>query len=129
MTETAPKDESMDQEQYSGASLEHLQEERKHLETLFADRINFYLVFAAGVLAFLFDGNHSRQLEISALSAVTAVSILMNFALWRTFRLVMCILKELIAKRERTAIPYAFYSKRATRVPNANYFLLGYLFR
>jgi hypothetical protein len=115
----------VNQKEYSGATLEHLQEERKHLETLFADRINFYLVFAAGVLAFLFDGTHPKLLEISALSAVTVVSILMIFALWRTFRLVMCVLNELVAKHGRT--PYAFYCEkdRATRVPNANRFLLA----
>jgi hypothetical protein len=49
-----------DEEKYSGATLEELQKERKHLETLFADRINFYLVFAAGVLAFLFDEHHPK---------------------------------------------------------------------
>ncbi len=32
-----------------------LERERKHLETLFADRINFYLVFAAGILIFVFE--------------------------------------------------------------------------
>lgn len=115
----------MNQKQFSGATLEHLQAEREHLETLFADRINFYLVFAAGVLAFLFDEKHSKVLETPALIAVTAVSIFMLFALWRTFRLVMCILEELIAKHDKSPIPYAFYYKRATWVPNANRFLLA----
>ena len=113
----------MHEEKYSGAQLGHLQEERKHLETLFADRINFYLVFAAGVLAFLFGENHAKWLERSALGAVTAVSLLMLFALWRTFRLVKRILDELVAKHQTT--PYAFYYKTATWVPNANYFLLA----
>lgn len=115
----------MDETKYSNATLEHLQEERKHLETLFADRINFYLVFAAGVLAFLFDEKHPKVLEIPALLSVTAVSILMLFALWRTYRLVMCILEELLTKHARSPIPYAFYYRRATRVPNANRFLLA----
>jgi hypothetical protein len=110
-------------EEYSGATLEELQEERKHLETLFTDRINFYLVFAAGVLAFLFDEHHPKWLERSALIAVTVVSLFMVAALWRTFRLVMCVLKELLKKHE--GIPYAFYYKRATWVPNANRFLLA----
>ena len=123
----------MHEEKHSGAQLVDLQEqpkrlvdlqeERKHLETLFADRINFYLVFAAGVLAFLFDGQHSKWLERVALGAVTLVSVLMLFALWRTFRLVMGILHELAAKYKST--PYAYYSEHATWVPNANYFLLA----
>jgi hypothetical protein len=108
---------------YSGANLEDLQEERKHLESLFADRINFYLVFAAGVLAFLFGEQHPKWLERPALFAVIAVSLLMLVALYRTFRLVECVLDELVAKHKDT--PYAFYFKRATWVPNANYFLLA----
>ena len=71
----------MDEKKYSGATLPVLEEERKHLETLFADRINFYLVFAAGVLAFLFDEHHPKRLEQIALGAVTAVSLLMIVAL------------------------------------------------
>jgi hypothetical protein len=93
------------------------------LETLFADRINFYLVFAAGVLAFLFGEHHPKWLERLALIAVTAVSLLMLIALYRTFRLVECVLDEVVAKHEGT--PYTFYFKRATWVPNYNYFLLA----
>jgi hypothetical protein len=74
------------------------------------------------VLAFLFDEHHPKELEKYALGAVTAVSILMYIALLRTFRLVMCVLREIVAKHGET--PYAFYSKRATRLPNANWFLL-----
>ena len=115
----------MTQKEYSNATVEHLQDEREHLETLFADRINFYLVFAAGVLAFLFDEKRSKVLQTPALFAVTAVSILMLFALWRTFKLVMCILDELIHKDARSPIPYAFYYKKASRISNANRFLLA----
>jgi hypothetical protein len=111
------------EDKYSKATLDDLQKERKHLETLFADRINFYLVFAAGVLAFLFDDHNPKWLERKALIAVTAVSLLMIFALYRTFRLIMGVLKELQAKYETTA--YAFYSRSSTWVPNANYFLLA----
>ncbi len=113
----------MDEKKYSGATLPVLEEERKHLETLFADRINFYLVFAAGVLAFLFDEHHPKRLEQIALGAVTAVSLLMIVALLRTFALVMSILHEIVEKPDKT--PYAFYSNKWKWLPNANYSLLA----
>jgi hypothetical protein len=114
---------AMTVKEFSGASVEDLQRERKHLETLFADRINFYLVFAAGVLAFLFGENHPKWLERMALIAVTMVSLSMIVALYRTFRLVMRVLDEILEKHQET--PYAFYYKRASWLPNANYFLLA----
>ena len=115
-------EEQYPEKQYSGEPLPELQEERKHLETLFADRINFYLVFAAGVLAFLFDEHHPKWLERAALLAVTLVSLSMIVALWRTFTLVMGVLDELAEKHKGTA--YAFYSNKS-KIPNANYFLLA----
>lgn len=109
---------------YSGASLEHLQEERKHLEALFADRINFYLVFAAGVLAFLFDDAHHQWLVKPALILVVVLSVLMIIALMRTFLLVTLVLRELNHKHAQNA--YSFYRKKLKWVlPNANYLLLS----
>ncbi len=109
--------------EFSGRNFEELQREREHLETLFADRINFYLVFAAGVLAFLFGEHHPKWLERMALIAVTMVSLSMILALYRTFELVMRVLEEILEKHKGT--PYAFYYKRASWLPNANYFLLA----
>jgi hypothetical protein len=98
-----------------------LQEERVHLETLFVDRINFYLVFAAGVLAFLFDEHH-KWLETPALFFVVLVSLCMLCAFWRTFRLVKFVLDEICEKHPREV--YSFYAKKVWEVGNANWFLL-----
>ena len=108
-------------DRFSNNSIEELQEERVHLETLFADRINFYLVFAAGVLAFLFDEHH-KWLETPALVAVVAVSVCMLCAFWRTFRLVKSVLDE-ICEKHGDAV-YSFYARKVWEVGNANWFLL-----
>ncbi|MGD0571087.1 MAG: hypothetical protein ABSA78_22035 [Candidatus Sulfotelmatobacter sp.] len=110
-------------EKYSNLSLQELEGERKHLETLFAERINFYLVFAAGVLAFLFGDSHSGHLEKVALSFVTVVSVLMIMALLRTFFLVKGVLDEIVDKHSSKSV-YAFYRAEYSWLPNANYVLL-----
>jgi uncharacterized membrane protein len=109
------------EDKFSNSSIEKLQEERAHLETLFADRINFYLVFAAGVLAFLFDEHH-KWLETPALVVVVAVSLCMLFTFWRTFRLVKLVLDEICTKHPEAV--YSFYAKKVWEVGNANWFLL-----
>jgi hypothetical protein len=102
--------------------LQALQEERKHLETLFADRINFYLVFAAGVLAFLFAEQHPQRLVKPALWTVTILSVLMIFALVRTLRLVLMVLDDL----KPYGTPYTKLSaKMPWYLPNANYSLIA----
>src|SRR5579862_3188389 len=73
-------------------SREDLQREREHLEKLFADRINFYLVFAAGVLVFLIDKDPPLRSEKAALFTVVTVSFLMLIALTRTLVLVLLVL-------------------------------------
>jgi hypothetical protein len=101
-----------------------LQEERKHLETLFADRINFYLVFAAGVLAFLFTEQHPRWLVLGALWTVTILSGLMLFALARTLKLVLKVLGELV--KDYPHEPYPKYrAQMPWYLPNANGFLMA----
>jgi hypothetical protein len=106
--------------------LRDLQEERKHLETLFADRINFYLVFAAGVLVFLVDKDHPTPIVKWALWIVSIVSVLMLLALIRTFVLVMMVLRNLVRRH-----PHVAYSKLCKKlkwwrliIPNANFLLL-----
>ena len=109
-------------------SVEHLQREREHLEKLFADRINFYLVFAAGVLVFLVDKQLPFRSEKAALFTVVTVSFLMLIALTRTLVLVWLVLDELMAADPHA--PYARYhsvlqEKHLDRfLPNANVLLL-----
>jgi hypothetical protein len=99
-------------------SLDELQRERKHIETLFADRINFYLVFAAGVLIFVLDKEHAPGILKIALGAVIAVSILMLIALFRTLLLVLMVLKEIV--KYYPDLSYSRYCKRLWYLPNAN---------
>ena len=121
MKTNGPNDEIRE----TGASqdnLQRLEEERKHLETLFADRINFYLVFAAGVLAFLFAEQHPQKMLRPALWTVTIVSVLTIVALVRTLWLVMMVLHD-IDKCQNA--PYARMQAKVPRfLPNANYLLL-----
>jgi hypothetical protein len=104
--------------------IEALQREREHIERLFADRINFYLVFAAGILIFVFDRPHDPELLKAALFVVVIVSSLMLVALLRTFVLVKDVLNDI--KEEYPEEPYSQYSKRMRwLLPNANDLLLG----
>jgi hypothetical protein len=98
-----------------------LQKEREHIERLFADRINFYLVFAAGILIFVFDRPHEPELLKDALFAVVIVSLSMFVALLRTFFLVKDVLHDIERHRDE---PYTQYSKRLRMLPNANDLLL-----
>jgi hypothetical protein len=103
--------------------IENLQREREHLETLFADRINFYLVFAAGILVVLLDKPHDGPMLRFALIVVIIVSGLMLIALARTFLLVRLVLKEITEDHQEE--PYSRYHETLRYVlPNANYFLL-----
>jgi hypothetical protein len=105
-------------------SIEVLQREREHLEKLFADRINFYIVFAAGVLVFLLDRKPPAPIEKAALWTVVFVSVLMLFALIRTLLLVRLVLDEIMEYYEDA--PYSRYHEALKYfIPNANYFLLG----
>ena len=101
--------------------LDKLQREREHIEGLFADRINFYLVFAAGILIFVFDRPHEPELLKDALLAVVVVSLTMFVALLRTFLLVKDVLHEI--EKHKNA-PYTEYTKRLWMLPNANDLLM-----
>jgi hypothetical protein len=107
------------------ASIEKLQREREHLETLFADRINFYLVFAAGVLVFLFDKDHPPAILKPALIAVVILSLLMLMTFTRTYLLVKFALDDIV--EHHSGEPYARYFAALDYwfLPNANKTLLG----
>ena len=112
----------------SSPSVEHLRREREHLENLFADRINFYLVFAAGVLVFLVDKDSTFRFEKAALFTVVTVSFVMLVALTRTLVLVWLVLDELVLADPHG--PYSRYHKALEKeplkylLPNANALLL-----
>jgi hypothetical protein len=103
--------------------IEELQQEREHIESLFADRINFYLVFAAGVLLFVFDKPHDAKLLKVALVIVIIVSVLMLVALLRTFLLVKAVLHEITT--EHSEVPYSRYCEHLKLIPNANNLLFA----
>ena len=92
--------------------------ERKHLEGLLKDRINFYLVFVSVFLLGL-----SRldfpQLRVFLLAAVTVVSAAISLAVLRTYRLVEKALEAL-----PTSHPYKKFRAEVRFPPNANWFLV-----
>jgi phosphoglycerol transferase MdoB-like AlkP superfamily enzyme len=101
--------------------IEQLQREREHLERLFSDRINFYLVFAAGAFIFIPDKGVSSTYARPIMICTCLISFLMFFALWRTFRLVNRVLDQITIN-----YPKEVYSQsaKAVRFPgNANTFL------
>lgn len=93
------------------------------MEKLFSDRINFYLVFAAGVFIFLLDKNPCNTYAVPILLCTFLISILMLFALWRTFLLVNRVLKEI-----KDAYHMEVYSESAKAITfpvNANKYLIA----
>src|SRR5215467_14687154 len=97
---------------------EQVDVERKHLEGLLKDRINFYLVFVSVFLLGL-----SRldfpEVRIYLLGAVTVVSAAISLAVWRTYRLVGKALKALPGDH-----PYKKFRNEVSFPPNANWFLV-----
>jgi hypothetical protein len=99
------------------ARQEKVDEERKHFENLFQQRINFLLVFAsifvAAVLAIKDD-----YLRLVALFVATMLSLLFTLAIVRTYRLVKIALDEIIEKDKDH--PYTNYQERIAFPWNAN---------
>jgi hypothetical protein len=91
--------------------------ERKHLEGLFKDRLNFQLVFASLFMVGLGKIDDPR-VRVEALITITIVSLLMAIALLRTFLLVRQALAEI--KHDDPDHPYSDYTKLTWKMPNAN---------
>ena len=68
--------------------------ERKHLETLLKDRLNFYLVFASLFVLGLYRGIPSPEFEV-LLVAGMIISLMLFLAVLRTHRLVQAALTEI----------------------------------
>lgn len=90
--------------------------ERKHLEGLFKDRINFQIIFASLFMVGL-GKIDDPKVRVEALVTITIVSLLMAIALLRTFLLVRQALKEIATDDKH---PYTGYIKHVWRMPNAN---------
>lgn len=101
-------------------SIDKVDEERKHLETLFQERINFYLVYAS--VAVMGVANISDEtIRVLALWMTLIISVVMSLSLVRTFLLVRMALDDIT---NRGYLPYSDYH-RAIKFPgNANYFLV-----
>jgi hypothetical protein len=96
--------------------------ERKHLEGLFKDRLNFQLVFASLFMVGLGKIDAPR-VRVEALITITVVSFLMAFALLRTFLLVRQALAEI--KKADKHHPYTDYAQHTWKIPNANSILIS----
>lgn len=105
----------------STPSQDALDSERKHLETLFSNRINFYLVFV-GVFATALTKIDKLAIQKGAVIMITLVSLIMAIALTRTYRLVMSALNQLT--KEYPDHPYS-RNRSTTWLPNANHLLLA----
>jgi hypothetical protein len=95
--------------------------ERKHLEGLFKDRINFHLVFASLFMVGL-SKIDDLGVRVGALATITVVSALMAVALLRTYKLVRQALDEI--KSKDPLHPYSRYQENVRWPPNANGTLL-----
>jgi len=94
--------------------------ERKHLEGLLKDRINFYLVFASVFMLGL-SRIDDRWVKVWALFIITAVSLLIALAVLRTHRLVEAALRDI---RLDANHPYTRYRNTIAFPWNANWILL-----
>ncbi len=95
-------------------------EERKHLEGLLKDRINFYIIFASVFVVGMSEIKDDR-LRVAALAVMTIVSFLIGLAVIRTHLLVRRALDEIT--RDETH-PYYRYQKEVKFPGNANKILV-----
>jgi hypothetical protein len=100
--------------------IERVNDERKHLEGLFKDRINFHIVFGTLFMAGLSTIDDLR-IRVIALVTITIVSGLMALAILRTYRLVRLALLDI---REDSTHPYTQYQGNVG-LPNANNTLIA----
>ncbi len=97
--------------------IQSIDAERKHLEGLFKDRINFHLVFASLFMVGL-SKIDDLGVRVIALFIITIVSALMAKALCRTYLLVRNALAEIVARCPEH--PYSRYQSIVKSPKNAN---------
>ena len=95
--------------------------ERKHLEGLLKDRINFHLLFGSIFILALLRIEVPAVIRVCVLGTIFLISLLMSLAIWRTHRLVEKALTEI---RSDDGHPYKKYSTDMWFPPNANYLLI-----
>jgi hypothetical protein len=99
-----------------------INDERKHLEGLLKDRINFHLLFASVFMAGL-STIHDPKMQVWALGFITVISLMIALAVFRTFLLVRRALIEI--RNSIPQPPYGRYHDAVWFKPNANDILLG----
>src|SRR5262245_5334537 len=97
---------------------ERVDQERKHLEGLLKDRINFYLVFASVFMLGLSRIDGGYGIKAWALLTITIVSSLIALAVLRTHRLVEAALRDI---RRDANHPYTRYRSTIAFPWNANW--------
>jgi hypothetical protein len=100
--------------------LDRINDERKHLEGLLKDRINFHLLFATVFMAGLATIDNAA-IRVGALIVISMISALIALAVCRTHELVQQALDDLKADPSH---PYARYQARAWIKWNANKILV-----
>jgi hypothetical protein len=102
------------------AEVKRIDSERKHLEGLLKDRINFNLVFSSVFLAGL--SRIEEPIRFVILVFGTIVSLLISLAILRTHRLVHLALTDL--GQHDPQHPYITYRRKITFPSNANSLLI-----
>lgn len=102
--------------------IDRVDAERKHLENLLVNRINFYLVFTPVYLAGVYQIQIGPGMRLLALVVGTFISALLGLAIWRTHLLVQKALEEIgeLAPRH----PYIDYKRKISFPGNANKMLV-----
>ncbi len=102
-------------------SIEKVDTERKHLETLYQERINFYIVFPSVFVVGLTDMKPGAM-RVAALWVITLVSTAITLSVIRTFRLVRKALADIKADVKH---PYTQYQSNIKFPWDANIYLVS----
>jgi hypothetical protein len=102
-------------------SVEAVNVERKHLETLLQQRINFHLLFASVFVAGMANVP-DPVIKFWALAMISVISALIAWAVCRTYDLVE---QALTVLRNDKSQPYSVFSRNARIKTNANHILLA----
>jgi len=101
--------------------IEKFDAERKHLETLYQERINFYIVFASVFVVGLTDMKPGLM-RVAAVWTITLVSTAIMLSVIRTFRLVRKALADIKADEHH---PYTQYQSKIKFPCDANISLVS----
>jgi hypothetical protein len=102
-------------------SIDKVDPERKHLETLYQERINFYIVFASVFVVGLSEMKEGG-VKVASLWAMTLVSTAIMLSVIRTFRLVRKALADIKADEHH---PYTQYQSKIKFPWDANISLVS----